>query len=381
MRLVIISSDADGRVSLASQQVHGDATEATRELARLFGDGTLDASAAYYTVDMDTAVPVIVLAPPPMAAAAAPPAVEPMDEPFASGVAEEPAAESAEVSPWVIADEPAVEAEPESAPAVDAPVEAPLQSAAPETAAQWPWDLPVVVPEGIDASSPEAADEPASPPDESPAVEELEVPPVPDEVEAPAVVQVAEEAPADEQEPPIAEAAAEPDVEVSDDQPLPVAEPHGVLEADAVLEPVADPVSAEEPVAEEAPSFTVPVDAAETDAPAVGASESDTPAASDPLDAFRVVTGGGYPEPGTEPEAEVAEVPVDALAVTEPHGVLEAAAAAEAVADPPADDRVYEPGALNMNEYTCDDCVYVNTCPNQHQKRPAECGSFQWRSI
>ncbi|MBE0475778.1 MAG: hypothetical protein IBX62_01565 [Coriobacteriia bacterium] len=30
-------------------------------------------------------------------------------------------------------------------------------------------------------------------------------------------------------------------------------------------------------------------------------------------------------------------------------------------------------------DYTCDDCVYVNTCPKHHESEPSSCGSFQWR--
>ena len=32
-----------------------------------------------------------------------------------------------------------------------------------------------------------------------------------------------------------------------------------------------------------------------------------------------------------------------------------------------------------LTEYTCDDCVYVGTCPNRDQRLPKDCGSFQWR--
>jgi hypothetical protein len=41
----------------------------------------------------------------------------------------------------------------------------------------------------------------------------------------------------------------------------------------------------------------------------------------------------------------------------------------------------YEGGAdLDLGTYTCDDCVYSNTCPKVGQATPADCGSFQWRS-
>jgi hypothetical protein len=70
--------------------------------------------------------------------------------------------------------------------------------------------------------------------------------------------------------------------------------------------------------------------------------------------------------------------------VSEPAGVIAAAAMAPSAVDGSPEDAAehgYEPGALNMNKYTCDDCVYANTCPNKDQKAPAECGSFQWKSV
>lgn len=37
-------------------------------------------------------------------------------------------------------------------------------------------------------------------------------------------------------------------------------------------------------------------------------------------------------------------------------------------------------GDLDLAEYTCQDCIYSNTCPKVGQATPADCGSFQWRS-
>lgn len=42
---------------------------------------------------------------------------------------------------------------------------------------------------------------------------------------------------------------------------------------------------------------------------------------------------------------------------------------------------VYEPGEVSLDEYTCDDCVYANTCPKAGASSPAECGSFQWKAV
>lgn len=37
-------------------------------------------------------------------------------------------------------------------------------------------------------------------------------------------------------------------------------------------------------------------------------------------------------------------------------------------------------GSLDMSAYTCNDCIYSNTCPKVGEVTPAECGTFQWRS-
>lgn len=37
-------------------------------------------------------------------------------------------------------------------------------------------------------------------------------------------------------------------------------------------------------------------------------------------------------------------------------------------------------GELDLGGYTCQDCVYANTCPKVGQATPSDCGSFQWRS-
>jgi hypothetical protein len=37
------------------------------------------------------------------------------------------------------------------------------------------------------------------------------------------------------------------------------------------------------------------------------------------------------------------------------------------------------PGDAPLSTYTCNDCVYVDTCPNKDQNHPEDCGSFQWK--
>lgn len=38
-----------------------------------------------------------------------------------------------------------------------------------------------------------------------------------------------------------------------------------------------------------------------------------------------------------------------------------------------------EPEPSPLSSYTCNDCVYLETCPNKDQRRPEDCGSFQWK--
>ncbi len=45
--------------------------------------------------------------------------------------------------------------------------------------------------------------------------------------------------------------------------------------------------------------------------------------------------------------------------------------------DPP---KAYEAGASDITTLTCEDCVYLNTCPKKGESDPSSCGSFQWRS-
>ncbi|HEY3318239.1 MAG TPA: hypothetical protein VGK50_07440 [Coriobacteriia bacterium] len=298
MRLLIIASDSSGAVSLASDRVFEDAVEATREIGRLFGEGVVDASAAFYTLDMDSAVPVIILQQP--SAEAHPAAVEAVEEPYASemleAVAEEPAEEVAEVATA----EPVVE---------DAAPE-PVAEGEPVPEAQWPWDLPAVVADDAAAGS-------------------------------------------DEPTPPISEAEPQETVEVQEgtaalEEPVPLA---AIAEYDfSAFEESAAEVEPEEPVAD--PVAEMPV--ADIVAEAVD---------------------------DAEPVLDDAEPVLAEAVVAEPQGVLEASAPEGEEPGGGATERVYEPGVLNMNEYTCADCVYINTCPNHDQKKPAECGSFQWKSV
>jgi hypothetical protein len=105
---------------------------------------------------------------------------------------------------------------------------------------------------------------------------------------------------------------------------------------------------------------------------------------------------GPASEPTVEDGAGAVEEPDVVAAALEPaapegdpaaesaYGDIAAAAAAvyeSAEASSEAEVRAYEPGGLEIAGYTCDDCVYVDTCPKARQDGPATCGSFQWKSV
>ncbi|MDI6711781.1 MAG: hypothetical protein QMD96_00935 [Anaerosomatales bacterium] len=157
---------------------------------------------------------------------------------------------------------------------------------------------------------------------------------------------------------------------------------------------------------------------AEIEAVSEAGEEAPSPAASDEqglLDALRraadslIQQGIEVPEPGGQ-EAPAPVEAADALAVeeaipvAEPMGVVETPPAEPApseadlasVVEPvrpvimgeypetvqPAEPQPYQPaGDLEIAAYTCDDCVYSNTCPKAGESSPADCGTFQWRSF
>ena len=78
-------------------------------------------------------------------------------------------------------------------------------------------------------------------------------------------------------------------------------------------------------------------------------------------------------EIATESDPEVAAGQIDEPADDAPEVQPEPHAAA--VDLPPG----YQPSGDAVDDMTCEDCVYVDTCPNKDQREPASCGSFQWK--
>jgi hypothetical protein len=92
-----------------------------------------------------------------------------------------------------------------------------------------------------------------------------------------------------------------------------------------------------------------------------------------------------------EPEAETDEPELEDVVEVEPAAdgshVLEPVVVADVVTvvELPLIELVSGPyevsGELVLERYTCDDCVYANTCPKVGESAPAECGSFQWKAL
>lgn len=128
----------------------------------------------------------------------------------------------------------------------------------------------------------------------------------------------------------------------------------------------------------------------------------------DTMAAARPVILGAYgeaplpPQPDVLPAIDLPEVSVDPAAaepVLEPE-IVPPPVSAEQVAEPAPEPAVSDfildldevapsPAAASEAGYsvtestvahmTCNDCVYVDTCPNKDQRDPSSCGSFQWK--
>lgn len=84
------------------------------------------------------------------------------------------------------------------------------------------------------------------------------------------------------------------------------------------------------------------------------------------------------PEPEPELETKLEPEPIPNL---EPILQLEPEAEPVAEAAPEPEMPGYEAGDSDLSSLTCEDCVYVTTCPNKDERTPSACGSFQWVSV
>jgi len=152
---------------------------------------------------------------------------------------------------------------------------------------------------------------------------------------------------------------------------------------------VAEPMSAQ---AEDAPEVLE----APADWPWANVEAFDESTGEEPEDTEEIEAPGAFDEPDTlitsaPPAGEDAYVPRpvilgdytdmgdgDAGAEESPFDVVAADLKPVAAVE---SEMAYEPtGELDLAAYTCNDCVYANTCPKVGEVTPADCGAFQWRS-
>ena len=202
------------------------------------------------------------------------------------------------------------------------------------------------------------------------------------EVEAPEPEsEVGEEERTDE---PVAETPAEEPAEPPAPAPASPVWPWDVSED----EPAAE---AEAPTEEPAPSPSlggVILEGLEEPAIDAGGSLIASTIDDDGLAAARPVILGAYGERAVDVEIDdeetVGPIP-ESVPETEAEGEAEKADDSDFIIlgdgseapDPQTPDVTTEDSPLSS--YTCNDCVYVETCPNKDQRRPEDCGSFQWK--
>lgn len=155
--------------------------------------------------------------------------------------------------------------------------------------------------------------------------------------------------------------------EVADPTSL-VAEPAGVPAAEGDIQALVESLAEDAPIITSAPPEGEEVYVPH---PVILGDYGDAPSVPEDADLEATVPVEEEPE-----EIETAELPD--IEIGEPADVADVAAV-DAVA--PSLEGGYAPtGDLDLGEYTCQDCVYSNTCPKVGEVTPAECGSFQWKS-
>jgi hypothetical protein len=220
----------------------------------------------------------------------------------------------------------------------------------------WPWDAgeaPDDIAAAIADAEPAVVDEPVAESEASLAATTDAEP----ETEGPTDAEEAGQSSGDTTDEYVPDPFEEPAVAVSELVP-------GVSDEDADLsKPVIMGAYGDEPTEVEETEETV-----EDEAAAVETEEAEepTPAEEPPL-------------PGEDPALESVladlEIPEDMPDQEPPPPAVEPAS-------PEADEAT--PGVLegtsDLADLTCDDCVYLNTCPKRGESDPASCGSFQWKS-
>jgi len=340
---VVMHDTLSGELRLLDQCACASRADALSALQSLVEDGSVPQGEPFIC-DLDTATPVLFINPSPTAEIA--PAVQELSQPDAaqepietdSFVIEEPFFEdvpTAEVEPIeelsaVIPEQPA---------AVIAPLDdlaTALRRATRSLQADAIAEMPAIEPE------PEAV---------SPGLHEL----------ADALDQFS--APAVDDEP-----FAEVQPELTPEPPVRVEWPWSVD-----VPPVAQPAA---PSAEEHSTFFEPQ-------PVILGEYVETPAFADEPQPEQVLLPEQIAEaeqvPQPEPEVELEPAPE---VEPEVETGLPDQSALESNPEPAVHEPAgYEAGNNDLSQYGCQECVYENTCPKAGTSTPAECGTFQWKSV
>jgi hypothetical protein len=360
MGFFLLRRDGDV-VTLIAPTVFGSRQEALDEVTRVSSEGVLDAD-EIFVIDLDAATPVIILAPPsPPVESEIPTAEEPdiEESPLTGAAPDEDAAAE-------IAAAPIVEVEEAIAAAVlaDAEESLPLQPQDEESPAEEP-----------------EAPEPGSAPIES------------EEIEPPMELERAEDA--DETPEPVTEeSGAQDEQPESSGDPEPEPEPEPAAQAwpwEAVPAPsenadlvAVTPVETDEATAEEGGDEVADDQAAAEDESAGEAEPvGEEPQDADVEESVEGENADALPEEVSGLLAdleELAPTPSDADDEEQP-SETEGETEASEPEDESAVPKAYEAGGSDITTLTCDDCIYLNTCPKKGESDPTSCGSFQWRTV
>ncbi|MDF1541760.1 MAG: hypothetical protein RQ731_01580 [Anaerosomatales bacterium] len=323
MGFVLLRRD-DGEVTLITPRIFATRREALDEVTRASADGHLAADEVVL-VDLDASTPVLIVTPPPAQEEAVPEHDEDSAEPEAGTAAA--LIETAASAPLP----PTIDVEDAIAEAIIADAEErDLEIAE----AQAPPVGPVNVPSD-DADETAEAEEQAAPAAVEEVFEPLDEPGVPTT--------------------PVVTADEEPAARTWPWEPAPV--------------PLESPGSSVESVADV-------TDESEQEASTPPIADGDTPA-DEPADEMSGLLADleeiGAEAPTQESAEERAESPAEPA--------VAASDAIPEVSAEPESSKAYEAGASDITTLTCDDCIYLNTCPKKGESDPTSCGSFQWKSV
>lgn len=402
MSFFLLGKDPDGELHLISSAVHQTRQDALAELSHLTADpGFPHWDADVLVMELDSGTPILLVRPTPRA-----------DEPLAPEPSaiedEEPAAVEVE-EPQAAEDEESQAIEEEESPAAEEPVDDGLAQVLEGLSEDMPEQEGAVEPDFTDVredASVVAADSP---------VADLHVEPDAEPVATHDAVETTEDAADAALREAIMRTAVQMESEgiVAPDS-IGAETPGETMASRAEVPEAEEPVAAEPaiPADEVAEIEPVPADASEAE-PAAGAPAwpwdtkgSEPPFSLDALEepahavtplvtaagddetmvVSRPMILGSYAEPpsvvGAEaeepaPTPEIADtsdfiLDLDPIAEASP-SMSEAAGDFEA----PQGFEAAEPASAA--DMSCDDCVYVQTCPNKGQRDPKTCGSFQWK--